>query len=108
MALSCVDLPAPSKTSNTINIVQNYTKNRVPVFYYFCFMKITFPAVMGILNLTPDSFMRDRVPGPQRLSGALNKWSDREQMLWTSGPVLRVGSRQSPGIRRMEKTGTRS
>jgi dihydropteroate synthase len=67
--------------------MQNYTKFPSLIFYYFCLMNINFPALMGVVNCTPDSFFSgSRVNGPRE---ALNM---TEQHVQEGADIIDIGA----------------
>lgn len=56
-------------------------------FFYFCFMKISFPAVMGIVNLTPDSFYAG-----SRAAHAADALERIEHMVLEGADIVDIGA----------------
>lgn len=70
-----------------------------PVFYYFCFMNISFPAIMGVINVTPDSFYAG-----SRTAHAADAFERIEQMVQEGADIIDIGACSTrPGALRVSE-----
>lgn len=69
------------------------------VFYYFCFMNISFPAIMGVINVTPDSFYAG-----SRTAHAADAFERIEQMVQEGADIIDIGACSTrPGALRVSE-----